>query len=208
MDLATAMKNILFIVNVINQVISYWPSFRSLFGCICFWPWANTADLGPVNQPIWNHLINNIITLLRQKTRTNQFPEVIFKIFDMTSRQLKTDMSGKWKEHPVKMKCTWFWVRCQPITSKTHDLKSQSDFMLQKLSGRCLLQKTKKTKKKKKKKMAANKFASLNSEDLACLEKILTEKDLTHCILNKPKNLEHFIPFFFGLMFAFYAIVF
>ena len=52
MDLATAMKNILFIVNVINQVISYWPSFRFLFGCICFWPWANTADLGPVKQPI------------------------------------------------------------------------------------------------------------------------------------------------------------
>ena len=48
---------------VINQVISYWPSFRSSVDCIGLRPRGNTADLGPVTGPIRNYLINNIIVL-------------------------------------------------------------------------------------------------------------------------------------------------
>ena len=55
---------------VINQVISYWPSYGSSVGCIGprsavlalgLRPRANTVDLGPVTRPIRNYLINNII---------------------------------------------------------------------------------------------------------------------------------------------------
>ena len=46
---------------VINQVISYWPSYVSLDGCIGPQPRASTADLGPVTGPIRNYLINYII---------------------------------------------------------------------------------------------------------------------------------------------------
>ena len=43
--------------NFINQVISYWPSYRSKVCCIG--PRANTADQGPVTGPIRNYLIND-----------------------------------------------------------------------------------------------------------------------------------------------------
>ena len=47
--------------NVINQVISYWPSYRSEVCCIGpeAKPRANTADRGPVTGPIRNYLIND-----------------------------------------------------------------------------------------------------------------------------------------------------
>ena len=40
--------------NLINQVISYWTSYRSSVSCI-----------GPVTGPIRNNLINNIIVLFQ-----------------------------------------------------------------------------------------------------------------------------------------------
>ena len=52
----------------INQVILYWPSYRSLVSCIVSlpWPWTNKAKHGPVTGPIWNHLVNNISLLSYQ----------------------------------------------------------------------------------------------------------------------------------------------
>ena len=44
---------------VINQVISYWTSYRSSVSCIGPRP-SNTADRGPVTGPIRNNLINEI----------------------------------------------------------------------------------------------------------------------------------------------------
>ena len=49
---------------VINQVISYWPSYRSSVCCIGSQPRTNTADLGPITGQIRNNLINNIIILI------------------------------------------------------------------------------------------------------------------------------------------------
>ena len=49
---------------VINQVISYWSSYRSWVCCIGPRPRTNTAYLGPVTGPIRNYLINNIIWLM------------------------------------------------------------------------------------------------------------------------------------------------
>ena len=49
--------------NLINQVISYWTSYRSSVSCIGPRPWSNTANLGPVTGPIQNNLINNIIEM-------------------------------------------------------------------------------------------------------------------------------------------------
>ena len=57
---------VIFFINkiVINQVISYWPSYRSSASCI------GPADLGPVTGPIRNYLINNIILFgLHEKNR-------------------------------------------------------------------------------------------------------------------------------------------
>ena len=47
---------------VINQVISYWLSYRSEVSCIGprRRPSTYTADQGPVTEPIRNHLINDI----------------------------------------------------------------------------------------------------------------------------------------------------
>ena len=47
---------------VINQVILYWLSYMSKVSCIGprQRPRTNTADLGPVTEPIQNHLINDI----------------------------------------------------------------------------------------------------------------------------------------------------
>ena len=45
--------------NVINQVISYWPSYGCKVYCIGQRPRANTADRRPVTGPIRNYLIND-----------------------------------------------------------------------------------------------------------------------------------------------------
>ena len=54
---------------VINQVISYWPSYRSSASCIGprlrLGPIQQTS--GPVTGPIRNYLINNINTLKYRK---------------------------------------------------------------------------------------------------------------------------------------------
>ena len=57
---------VLYYYNVINQVISYWTSYRSSVSCIGprpnnkLLPRSNTADRGPVTGPIRNNLINEI----------------------------------------------------------------------------------------------------------------------------------------------------
>ena len=49
--------------NVINQEISYWLCYRSWSSALVLslWSWTNAADLGPVTEPIQNHLIDNIM---------------------------------------------------------------------------------------------------------------------------------------------------
>ena len=56
-------KNTVKLINkiVINQVISFWPSYGSSICCIGprLWPGANTADLGPITEPIRNYFIED-----------------------------------------------------------------------------------------------------------------------------------------------------
>ena len=44
-----------------NQLISYWLGYRSMFSCNG--PLPSTSDLRPVTKPIGNLLINNIIII-------------------------------------------------------------------------------------------------------------------------------------------------
>ena len=58
--LHTLKEQILSYYFVINQVISYWLSYRSEVSCIGPRPSDNAADKGPVTETIRNHLINDI----------------------------------------------------------------------------------------------------------------------------------------------------
>ena len=75
--------------NLINQVISYWTSYRS---SVSLRPRSNTANLGPVTGPIRNNLINNIIIYLWTQSKCSIVlfynPLNIFYVFVVSRNML------------------------------------------------------------------------------------------------------------------------